>query len=170
LASLIEELTNTLRKEEEIYKNLIPIEEEKRNIIVKNDLIALEKITEQEQEVAGTLIQLEKKREEIVNNIGTVISKAPSDLNIRFIIQMLKEQPREQKELAKVYDSLSQTLERLVTINNGNKDLIKQSLDMIEFNMNFYHSLGGVANNSYNKGADGSDDNIYGAGIFDTKQ
>lgn len=169
MASLVEELTNTLRMEDEIYRKLLPIEEKKTEIIVKNDLVELQKVTEQEQEVVGSLIDLEKKREEIVKNIATVISKDPKSLKVRELIDMLNGQP-EQKQLAKVYESLSKTMERLVEMNNRNKTLIEHSLEMIAFNMNFYQSLRSVSANSYNKGANTYENGSYSSGIFDTKQ
>ena len=49
MAGLIEELVDTMTKENDIYKELIPIADEKTRVIIKNDLDALQKITEREQ-------------------------------------------------------------------------------------------------------------------------
>ena len=75
MASLIEELTTTLQEEEIIYRNLIPIEEEKTKVIVSNDLESLAEVTRQEEEFIGQINVLEKKREEIVKNIAIVLSR-----------------------------------------------------------------------------------------------
>ncbi|MBQ5933150.1 MAG: flagellar export chaperone FlgN [Lachnospiraceae bacterium] len=45
MAGLIEELVDTMTKENDIYKELIPIADEKTRVIIKNDLDALQKIT-----------------------------------------------------------------------------------------------------------------------------
>lgn len=171
MASLIEELIITLGQEHDIYKQLIPIAQNKTKIIVSNDLEALQKITEQEQLMVEKITVLERKREETVQNIGTVISKDPSKLQIKAIIQLLEKQPKEQKELSETHDNLKTTIQRLVEINNHNKALIQQSLEMIEFNMNFIQSTRmSPGNNSYNRGAAQFDMPSMQTGMFDAKQ
>ncbi len=168
MASLIQDLTTTLQKEEKAYGNLIPIEEEKTQMIIDNDLEALSEITKHEQVFVSEINELEGKREEIVNNIGIVLNKDSSNLTIRTIIELLQGQ-KEQRELASIYDKLSETLAEAVAVNNRNKILIEQSLDMIEFNMNFYQSLQTVNSNNYDKGAHSSK-GANERGMFDAKQ
>ena len=171
MAGLIDELVNTMSEENEVYKKLIPIADEKTRVIIKNDLDALQKITEQEQLTIEKINALEKKREEVIINIGTVLSRNPKDLNMKELIKIMGKQPEEQKKLSKIHDELSETLKRLVTINDRNKELINQSLEMIEFNMNLIQSTRmapGV--NNYTRSA-GEDSYRQGStGMFDTKQ
>lgn len=169
LASLIEELTDTLQEEEKVYNNLIPIEEKKTKIIIENDLQALTEITKEEQQVIEETIHLEKKREKIIQNIGIVLNKESKDLNVSIIIDLLKGQ-EEQKKLREVYHRLRSTIELLMNINNRNKALINQSLDIIEFNMNFYQSLKGEPTNNYNKEVKGYKEEASQPGMFDAKQ
>jgi flagellar biosynthesis/type III secretory pathway chaperone len=171
MAGLIDELVETIQKENDIYKELIPIAEEKTRIIIRNDLDALQKITDQEQLTVERINALEKKREDIVTNIGTVLSRNPKELNMKTLIKILEKQPDQQRKLSSIHDELSATLRRLVTINDRNKELIKQSLEMIEFNMNLIQSTRmapGV--NNYTRSA--GEDNIRTArtGMFDAKQ
>lgn len=168
MASLIEDLVSTLNEEDKTYKKLIPIEEEKTQIIIENNLEALSEITKKEQEFINIINQLEKKRGEIVRNIGIVLNRDPSNLTISTIIEMLEGQD-EQVSLTKVYDKLSNTLATMVSINNRNKILIEQSLEMIEFNMNFYQSIQSINNNNYDKGAHSSD-GAEESGMFDARQ
>ena len=140
MAGLIDELVNTMSQENDIYRELIPITEEKTRVIIKNDLDALQKITEQEQLTIEKINALEKKREEVVINIGTVLSRDPKELNMKALIKIMGKQPKEQKELSRIHDELDGNLRRLVTINDRNKELINQSLEMIEFNMNLIQS------------------------------
>jgi len=171
MAGLIDELVNIMSQENDIYKKLIPIADEKTRIIIKNDLDALQKITEQEQLTIEKINALEKKREEVIVNIGTVLSRDPKSLNMKNLIKILGKQPEEQKRLSKIHDELSETLRRLVTINDRNKELINQSLEMIEFNMNLIQSTRmapGV--NNYTRAAGESDIRQAGTGMFDAKQ
>jgi len=171
VASLIEELIEILDKEYEIYQHLIPIAEQKTRIIVKNELTELQKITEKEQLAIEKINVLERKREIIVGNIGTVINKKPSTLNIKAVIMLLDKQPKEQKALSIIHDNLKDTIHRLVEINSRNKSLINQSLEMIEFNMNFIQSTRmSPGNNTYTKGASQYDIPASRTGMFDAKQ
>lgn len=171
MAGLIDELVNTMSQENDIYKELIPIAEEKTRVIIKNDLDALQKITEQEQLTIEKINALEKKREEVVVNIGTVLSRDPKELNMKALIKIMDKQPKEQKELSRIHDELDGNLRRLVTINDRNKELINQSLEMIEFNMNLIQSTRmapGV--NNYTRSAGESSIRQAGTGMFDAKQ
>ncbi len=171
MASLIEELIDTLRKECDIYRELIPVAENKTKIIINNDLDTLQDITNQEQEIIERITALERKREEVITNIGTVVSKDPKTIHIKTIIQILDKQPKEQKQLSEIHDNLKNTIQRLVDINNHNKSLIQQSLEMIEFNMNFIQSTRmSPGNLSYNKGASQFDMPSLQTGMFDAKQ
>ena len=111
MASLIEELIMVLGEEERIYSEIIPLAEKKTRIIVKNDLQSLTSITEEEQALVSRISKLEKKRQEVIRNIGVVM------------------------------DKLKSTISLLAMLNERNQMLIKQSLEMIDFDMNLLQSL-----------------------------
>lgn len=141
MASLIEELIMVLGDEEKIYSEIIPIAEKKTQIIVNNDLQSLNSITEEEQELLGKISKLEKKRQEVIRNIGIVMNKKESELNFVTIIELLDGQEKEQEELRKLHDKLKRTIDILSTLNERNQMLIKQSLEMIDFDINLMQSL-----------------------------
>jgi len=171
VASLIDELISTIGMEYEIYQQLIPIASEKTQIVVKNDLGALSEITEKEQLAVDQINSLERKREAIMDNIKTVINRKSDTLDMKTLIQLMEKQPKEQKALSILHDNLLRTIQRLVEINNRNKSLIQQSLEMIEFNMNFIQSTRmAPGNNTYSKDASQYDAQIQRTGMFDAKQ
>lgn len=171
MASLIEELITTLRGEQIIYEDLLPLAKKKTQIIVKNDLEALLAITEEEQAVVEKINVLENKREEIVNNIGMVLSKKPEDLHISKIIDALENQPEHREQLSEIHQKLKKTIHKLVEVNKHNQELIEQSLEMIEFNMNFIQSTRmSPGNSGYTKGASQFDGPGPQTGMFDAKQ
>lgn len=170
MASLMEELITTLEKENEIYSQLLPVQEKKKQVIIVNDLKALQEITNQEQVVIQQIGALERKREEVLTNIGTVINRDPKTLDIPALVGLLEKQPEEKKRLSLVYDSLKQTVHRLVDMNELNKSLIEESLDMVEFNLNFIQSTRMSPGNNYDKNAVGVSVPIEQSGIFDAKQ
>jgi len=171
VASLIDELIGILEKEYEIYQQLIPIANEKTQVIVKNDLTSLQEITGKEQSAVDQINAFERKREAVMLNIKTVINRKAEEFNLKTLIQLMEKQPKEQKALSIIHDNLKDTIQRLVVINSRNKSLIQQSLEMIEFNMNFIQSTRmSPGNNTYTKGASPYEAQARGTGMFDAKQ
>lgn len=171
MASLIEELIEVLDKEYEAYEKLLPVAMEKTQIIVQNDVTTLQEITDKEQSMVDQINVLEHRREEVMQNIRTVIGKKTSSLNLTVLIELLDKQPKEQKQLSILRDKLHNTIQSLISINNRNKALIQQSLEMIEFNMNFIQSTRmSPGNNTYTKGASTYEAPAFRTGMFDAKQ
>ena len=106
MASLIEELTQTLEEESAIYEDLIPLAERKTQVIVANDLQALQSITEQEQSAVDRIGALERKRQEVIVNIGIVLNRNPSTLDFRTLIAILEGQEAEQDACALLIGAL----------------------------------------------------------------
>ena len=159
MASLIDDLTAVLQQEMEVYQTLIPISEQKTEVLIRGDLKRLQEITDQE---------------EVLHNMGMVLNRPVKDLSLTGLIELLGKQPEEQERLALLHDELQQTMKRLVDVNTKNKNLIENSLEMIEFNMNFIQSTRmSPGNNNYDKNASaagGGVDAGFGTGSFDAKQ
>lgn len=154
MASLIEELVIVLTEETDLYETLIPIAESKGPVVVENDIEKLMSITENEQAIVDQITVLENRRMHIVKNIALVLGKKEEQLKSKDIIEYLAKDPKQQKDLQILHDHLKKTIQRLVQINNRNKSLIQQSLEMIEFNMNFIQSTRmSPGNNNYTRGA-----------------
>ncbi|NMA73298.1 MAG: flagellar protein FlgN [Bacteroidales bacterium] len=171
MASLVEELIDVLDKELDIYQQLIPISNEKTQIIIKNDLAALQEVTDREQLAIDQISALEHKRDTIMTNIKTVINRNSETLNLRTLIQLLEGQKKEQKALSILHDKLSTIIPQLQEINSRNQSLIEQSLEMIEFNMNIIQSTKMVmGNNTYTKDAAQYNAKAPETGMFDAKQ
>lgn len=170
MASLIDELISVLGAENEEYKKLIKISSEKTKVIIREDLDKLQAITAKEQEHTGTLINLEKKREEVTSDIAMVLNQKESDLTVKTIINILAGQKEVQSRLIQVHDDLRYTLKNFSMVNEINKNLIDESLEIIDFNLNFVKGMyqaPEVAN--YSKDAV----NVSPAldlGVFDAKQ
>ena len=171
MASLIEELITVLKKEDDTYKELLPIAEQKTLIIIRNDLTALQDITEQEQLLIERITALEHKRDEVIVNMGVVLSRNPKTLTLTKLISLLGRQPSEQKKLAELHDSLKAILKRLSDVNLKNQSLIEQSLEMIEFNMNLIQSTRmSPGSGNYTKNAHENSVPVGQTGMFDARQ
>lgn len=171
MASLMEELIDSLSIERDLYQKLIPISEKKTSALVKGDLKELQQITEEEQLLMDQVNAVEKRREKTVVNIGLVLNKDPKELGLTTLVKLMGKQPEEKKELSELHDSLRQVMKRLVSVNEKNKELIENSLEMIEFNMNFIQSTRmSPGSNNYNRNASNSYGVDMGPGAFDAKQ
>lgn len=170
MASLIDELISVLEKENEEYKQLIQISSKKTSVIVKNDLEQLQMITAKEQKHLDTLINLEKKREDVTDDIALVLNRSKVNFTINALIPVLEGQKEVQTRLIAIHDDIRTTLKNFQTINEINKSLIEESLELIDFNMNFIKGLyqaPEVAN--YSKDAYNASPKLD-IGVFDAKQ
>ena len=142
MASLIDELIQTLEKENKAYQELHVLSTQKTDIIVKGDIQALTDIVEKEQILMTNQVQpLEKKRRECTNDIATVISRKPEDLTLSKLIELMGSQPETQKRLSEVRDKLQDTMKQMVKVNDMNKVLLKESLELVEFDINLFNSM-----------------------------
>lgn len=170
LASLIDELLETLNEEKEIYEELAPISERKTQVLIKEDLEELKEITDKEQFLVDKVSIVDRKREKVIKNISVVLNKDPKELDLATLGNILCKQPDERKKLDQIHDSLKKIMSRLVIANEQNKELIENSLGMIEFNMNYIKSTRmSPGNNNYNRNAATSYTDSSRGG-FDAKQ
>ena len=117
MASLMEDFMDVLEKENGEYGRLTELSREKRQIIIDGNIPALEEITGREQEITSILKNLEKKREEVVNDMSIVLSKKPEDLTVTNMIAFLNKQPKEQQKLMEMKEKLHNTLAEMADIN-----------------------------------------------------
>ena len=67
---------------------------------------------------------------------------------------MLGPRPVEQQKLAKVYDRLKSVVHRVRAVNEQNRDLIMNALEMIEFDINMFQAMKAAPETAnYNRGA-----------------
>lgn len=171
MASLIEELIEVLQKENNEYEKLLAISIEKTPIIIAGDIVKLQEIVAKEQTIVDVIGALEKKRVNVLNGIGNVLNKDPDKLSVGNLIILMEKQPQFQKQLSDVHDALRYTLDQMITVNENNKLLLQQSLELVEFDLNImmgFRSAPETAN--YNKGAYNEVGNNLGRGYFDAKQ
>lgn len=141
MASLIEVLINTLESENSEYEVLLNLSNEKTPVIIKGDVERLREMVAMEQKHTDKLIALEKTRTETVNDIATVLNKDVKTLTVKTIVSLLKGQDEMQKQLSAAHDKLKRTLNDMVVVNEINKELIQDSLEMVEFNINYLNGI-----------------------------
>ncbi len=172
MASLMENLIVILEKEITEYKTLLELSERKTPVIVKGELSVLRKITDDEQEVVGRLTHLERERSEVMKDIANVLNKDVDTLKLQALIRILEGRPAEQKRLSLARDGLSEAVRAVSRINEQNRALIEQQLEMVEFDMNIIKSMNSApVTADYDRTAAMSGSSIGNRnGSFDAKQ
>lgn len=172
MASLMENLIDVLNRECDEYEGLLEVSQRKTPIIVSGNLEKLQQITDEEQEVVSRIHNLERKRTEVTADIANVLNRDVTNLKLSNLINMLAGRPAEQQVLAEVHDRLQLSVNGLKRVNEQNRELLANALEMIEFEMNLLQATKSApATANYNKGAYNAGDtmgvNNHG---FDAKQ
>ena len=171
MASLMEELLDTLEKENAQYETLLGLSERKTQIIVKGDIAALEQITDEEQIVVNKISHLDSKRETVTKDIANVINKDVETLKLSTLIELLKTQPKEQKRLMEIHDKLQVTVGTIRRLNEQNEELIRHSLEMVEFDLNMVRAMKQAPETAnYDRSAANTGGMLGSLGGFDAKQ
>lgn len=172
MASLMENIIMILNQEDEAYKELVKLSELKTPVIIKGDLPELNRITEEEQVIVERIQKLEKDRIQTMKDIADVTNHASEELKIIDLINMMASRPEEQRQLREIHDKLKMTLGNMSIVNERNRDLLKSSLEMVQFEMTLLQSMKQAPETAdYNRGAYNTG-SIMGSGTkrFDAKQ
>lgn len=154
MASLMESLIEVLEKESQEYESLLGLSMKKTPVIVSGDLKELAKITDEEQTVVGKINRLDSERQVLFTDIANVINKDVKTLILTDLIQMLSPRPEEQQKLAKAHDKLKTVVRNVERVNEQNRILIQNALEMVEFDMNMLQAMKAAPETAnYNKGA-----------------
>lgn len=159
MASLMENLIEVLGQESEEYEGLLALSQKKTQIIVSADLTELQKITDDEQEVVGRINRLEKKRVEVTADIADVLNRDVENLKLSNLIELMSPRPAEQAKLTEVHGRLRASVRELQRINEQNKELLENALEMVQFEMNLLQATkaapetANYTRNAFNSGA-----------------
>ncbi len=141
MASLMEELISVLELECTTYEKLLELSKSKAFAISGRDIALLEKITDEEQNVVSDITKYDAKRAEVTADIANVINKDVDSLKLSVLIGMLGKQPNEQRRLSDVHDRLKTVVANVKRVNESNQELIKDSLEMVQFDLNLIRSM-----------------------------
>ena len=172
MASLMEDLIQVLGQESGQYEELLKLSSAKTPVIVAGDLERLAAVTDDEQRVVDKIAGLEKKREQAMKDIADVLNKDVRTLTITDLITLLGKRPAEAQQLAKERDRLKRVADRVRLVNEQNQQLLKSSLEMVQFEMNIIQAqkrAPETANYTRMAGATGDTIGVT-SGRFDAKQ
>lgn len=162
MAGMIEELISVLEKQVECYEFLYGLSEEKRQSIIKNDINELQKITGLENTLITENVTLDKKRSELMKDIEMVLNLKKNPVTLSDVAAAIDGKPSHDR-FAEVSKAIRETVTKLKESNDRNRALIDNSLEYIEYTMNYIHSS---INGDVTYSAEPHDNK----GMFDTRQ
>lgn len=170
MASLMEEFVSVLEQENVGYQELVTLSNQKTELIIKADIEQLNEITTEEQAILDRLAGLEKKRTAVRRNMADVLNTTPDQLTLLHMAEMFAGKPEQQQQLTDLRENLRLTLIEVAKVNTKNEMLLRQAMEMLNFDMNLMKSLRQApATNNYGKNAYNTDSYLPMGG-FDTKQ
>ena len=170
MASLMDDLTQVLENETVEYKKLVELSEGLKEALIESDVPSVERLTAAQEEVSNGIQSLESRRTRIMNDIAVVLNKKPEELKVSMLEQSLAGQPALQERLAAVRTELKQTMDELKRVNQTNQVLLRQSMELLEFDLNLFRSMRQAPETAnYNKSAVNTGD-LLGSRGFDAKQ
>lgn len=172
MASLMENLIDILERQYKEYEVLLELSKEKTNIIVKGDLELLAEMSDREQNAVNVVLKTDKERETVMKDIANVLNKDEATLKISDLVTMLSTRPEERKRLDKARADLNSLAYQLKKVNERNRELIENSLELVNFDMNLIQAMKQAPETAnYTRGAYNSGDIIgINEGSFDAKQ
>lgn len=166
----MENLLDVLNEEESQYRVLIDLSNEKKDVLIHADIDRLQQITEAEQNITDELHALEVKRRSVISDMAVVLHRDKNELTIERMIEILDKQPGERDKLVEVRTRLRTTLDEMIRVNTQNQVLIKQSMEMVDFDLTLFRSMR-QAPETANYGRDAANTgDLLGKSGFDAKQ
>ena len=166
----MDDLTQVLENETVEYKKLIELSDNLRKALIESDVSTVEQMTAAQEDVSNGIQSLESRRARIMNDIAVVLNKKPEELKVSMLEESLAGQPALKERLATVRTELKQTMDELKRINHTNQTLIRQSMELLEFDLNLFRSMRQAPETAnYNKSAMNTGD-LLGSRGFDAKQ
>ena len=170
MASLMDELLLTMDGETEQYEKLISLNGEKKDSIIHKKLDVLEAITAQEQAIADSLLELEKRRVKLLGSIATVMGHDGEQISVSWMVDNLSNQPVEQQQLINARGRLKEAANNVQVLNNQVQALLRQALEMVDFDIQLIKSIKQAPQTSnYGRDANTTGD-LLGRSGFDAKQ
>jgi len=125
---MVDRLIDILGKEAALFESFLELLERQRELLVKDDVEELNKITDLQREKLVESRILNRQREELVEKIK-VANAIEDDLNVTRLLEMVDKGRADQ--LAKLRNLILNLSEKITTTRNQNAMLLNQSREYI---------------------------------------
>jgi flagellar biosynthesis/type III secretory pathway chaperone len=162
----VDNIISILKEEYGYYKDILELSKSKKKIITEGKVGELDKIVKLEQNMILNIGQLEKKREEEVSKLCSILGVKHDKITVSEIAKVIQEEQK--NELEKVQSELLEILSELKSVNDLNGQLLEQSLEYIDYSINLIAGSGMETGSLYEDIGKGKNRSSK-KNIFDTK-
>lgn len=136
MAGIIYELVGVLEQENECYEGLETLATYTENAVVNKNIEFLQEVVKTQEEFVGRLTILNRKRENLMKDIAIVTGMNAQALTITQIIDKVGAETEIGVQLTEIRNSIQERLAALRKQSEFNKQLLTDSLDMVDFTVN----------------------------------
>jgi len=166
VASIMDEFISILEKENKVYQKMVELSSEKTTAIIYAKIDDLNRITEAEQAQMEDLMKLEKERIRIRDEMSKILKVPAESLTLLSMANMFEKRPTDKQKLLDLRERLRLTLIDVAKVNKENEGLLKQSMEMLEYDMNLIRSTRVAPTTAnYNKDAYSAETILPGGGF-----
>ncbi len=127
-------LLDILQSQIDIYRKLLSLSLDKKPVLIKGNIIELERITKEEESLIIQVGRFEEQRQALHTALASHFLLSPEELGISEIINRVDE-PLKTK-FKKTFDEMKEVLDKISEVNSSNTDLVNSSLDFVNFSLN----------------------------------
>lgn len=170
MAGIVYELIDVLDAQIECYEGLNTLAKYKEQAVVEKNMELLQEVTHTEEQFIGRLSILDKKREVLMKDVSIVTGMNYNDTTITSIAKKLGDKNEASIKLIILRDKIKEELDKLKKQSEFNKELINQSLELVDFMVN---AIGGTRGYAHvgNYTRPGEEENLQRQqNVFDKKQ
>ena len=139
MAGLIHELIENLNGLISVYNELTALCCEKKGYLIDNDAENIKRITALETTIVARVNRADKERVNIIKDVCQVLGRNESELTLTALGDLIASQP-EHKEYVEVVERLKSAAADLNEINERNKVLITNAMELLDFSINAIRS------------------------------
>lgn len=136
MKELLQKLLAVLVEKNGTYTTLLGLIKQERELIIRNMTSEMETLIEQQEILLRQTTESEKRRVEIIQAMAIELGIPENQLTMSRIIDGCEEPVK--NECILIYDKISTTLKEIEKINKINAELVKSSLDYIDFSLKTY--------------------------------
>ncbi len=132
-ATLKANLTKALEYEEMLIGSLLAVSREKAGLLIRNRPLDLPALTQKEQQLVDQMQQLEKVRAQLNQKAAESLGMSEENPTMTALCDRMGDV--EGEPIRQIRDRMRKTMEELKRQNALNAELLKQSMDFVNFNL-----------------------------------
>jgi hypothetical protein len=136
---IFKRLIDTIQKEIDLYGRILELTLDEKDAMLESDLDLLRKATEEKAVVAGVMRELERKRQETVEDLSTAIGGPGRKMTFRELLRWAEE-PYSSR-LKQCRSEFLRLAKPLSEIHSQNKEFITHRLKLIRCSFSFLNNM-----------------------------